>query len=118
MAMKFKHNGDVTIINILGDVDMEEVVQLRNAISTMVHEEHYQLVLDLSKVQHINATGLGIMAESLKKLRAVHGDLRLAHLNPYIQQVFNLTDMTRHFRIYARRQDAIQSYHALTYAAA
>ncbi len=118
MAMKFKQNGDVTVINILGDVDMEEVVQLRNAISTMVHEQHYHLVLDLSRVQHINSTGLGIMADSLKKLRAVNGDLRLAHLNPYIQQVFNLTDMTRHFRIYPRRQDAIQSYHALNCAAA
>lgn len=118
MAIKIEQHGSVTIINLKGDIDMQEVVQIRNVISAMVHEGRYQLVLDLSKVQHINSTGIGILADSLRRLRTMHGDLRLSQLNPYLHNIFELTGMTRYFRIYKKRQEAIRSYKAMNYAAA
>lgn len=118
MTIKFDRIGDVTVIHLKGDIDMEEVVEIRNIISTTIHQRCFRIVLDLERVQHINSTGIGILADSLKRLQALEGDLRLAQLNPYLNKVFELTSMARYFKIYKKRQDAIQSFKTLNYAAA
>jgi len=109
---------DVAVVTLLGDIDMQEVVNIRNTISSVLHNGCYQLVLDFSRVQHINATGIGILTESLRRIRHLHGDLKLANLNPYLRHIFELTGMNRFFQIYNSRQAAIKSFKDYKYIAA
>jgi anti-sigma B factor antagonist len=98
-------------------MDMEEVVEVKNCIAAVAENGCCQMVLDFSRVQHINATGIGILAERLRYLRASAGDLRLAGLNPYLQHIFELTHVRSVFRVFATTTEAVQSFHPYKVAA-
>ena len=118
MTVNMLNENEIALITLFGDIDMQEVVNIRNSISSLLHQGCCQIVLDLSRVQHINATGLGILADSVRRTRVLKGDIRLANLNPYLQHVFELTGMNRVFRIYRDRQTAINGFKSLKYIAA
>ncbi|MBN1596500.1 STAS domain-containing protein [candidate division FCPU426 bacterium] len=110
MTIRLFNEDDVAVISLINDIDMQEVVNIRNTIAQIICSGCHQLVLDLSRVQHINATGIGILAESLRRIRQLQGDLKLAGLNPQLRNVFALTGMDKFFHIYHNRHAAVQSF--------
>ncbi|MCD4812406.1 STAS domain-containing protein [bacterium] len=118
MSIKLLNEEDVAVIGLLGDIDMQEVVNIRNTIASVLDSGCNQLVLDLSRVQHINATGMGILTESLRRIRHLQGDMKLAGVNPYVENIFELTGIKRFFEIHATRGDAVKSFKRYKYAAA
>jgi anti-sigma B factor antagonist len=118
VTIRLEGNDEVAVLSLIGDIDMEEVVDIKNAIASIMSEGCYALVLDLNRVQHINVTGIGILIDSLHRLRALRGDLRLCHLNPYLRHVLEIMGLTRIFRIFENRETAISSFKTLKYAAA
>jgi anti-sigma B factor antagonist len=117
MTVRANQQSGVVILTLCGDMDMEEAVEVKNSITSQVDGGCCQIVLDFSRVQHINSTGIGILADRLRYLRTLAGDLRLAGLSPSLQHVFELTLIRSMFRIYATAGEAVQSYHTCMAAA-
>jgi anti-sigma B factor antagonist len=117
MTVRASQQSGIVVLTLCGDMDMEEAVEVKNSIASQVDKGCCQIVLDFSRVQHINSTGIGILAERLRYLRTVAGDLRLAGLSPSLQHVFELTLIRSVFRIYATAGEAVQSYHSCMAAA-
>jgi anti-sigma B factor antagonist len=107
----------VAIIRLFGDLDMEDMVCIKNIVATLIGDGRGRIVVDFARVQHINATGLGILAERLRTVRLSGGDLRLAGLNPYITSVFELTGLKKSFRTFDSCEAAAQSFGSLGVAA-
>ena len=118
MSLKLVHQDAVAVIHLLGDVDMEDVVSIRNVVASMVEGGCYQFVLNFTRVQHINMTGLGIMVESLRKLRDLNGDLRISNLNMQLRHAMELTGVLKVFRIFKHQQAAVESFKQLNRVAA
>ncbi len=116
MPVKLVERMGIGVIRLLGDLDMEDIVVLRNLISRLLSEGCGQIVLDFERVEHINATGLGILAERQMQVRRREGDLRLAGLNPYLQSIFELTGIQRAFRAYPSVEEAVRSFETLVAA--
>ncbi len=117
MTLKASQQDGVTTIHLHGDVDMEEVVQLKNLISAVVADGCSRIVLDFLRVQHVNVTGLGILADRLRFVRIAGGDLRISSLSPYLQHVFELTGIRNVFRIYDTAHLAARSFQNFLVAA-
>jgi anti-sigma B factor antagonist len=117
VSLKLLSCDEIAVICLSGDVDMEDVVGLRNLIASIMGGGCTQFVLDLARVQHMNSTALGILADSLHRLRVVHGDLRLSGLNPYLKNLFELMGLARVFRMFSDRNDAITSFKPMRCAA-
>ena len=64
------------------------------------------LIVDFSKVDFIDSSGLGMLV-SLFKLMNGKGDMALCSLNPGIMNMFTLTRMDRIFRIYPDKSSAL-----------
>ena len=118
MSLKLVCRDEIAVICLLGDVDMEDVVSIRNAVAAAVKRGCFQFVLDFSRVQHINMTGVGILVESLRKLRELNGDLRISNLNMQLQHVLELTGVLKIFRIFNHQQAAVESFKNLKRVAA
>lgn len=107
MTMKTQCTEETAIVTPLCDLDMPEVVNVRNTLTTLLQRGCVHIVLDFSRVGHINATGLGILAESVHRARWLKGDVVLTGLNPVLSSVFELTGMAKIFRICADRETAL-----------
>lgn len=68
------------------------------------------VLFDLTKMTHIDSSGLGTLVQVLQKTRAAGGTTRLACLQPHPKIVFDITKVFRVFEIYDSLDEARASF--------
>ncbi len=91
---------DWTVIAASGDLDLATAPDLRSRVVAAVGAGARHIVLDLTAVEFVDSTGLGVIIGALKRLRAHDGELRLAGVNRRVVRVLEVTDLTRVFTCY------------------
>jgi len=74
---------------------------------TMIH-------LSLAEVDFINSSGLGVLVSIMKEIRLNKGRLTLSNLASYVQEIFEITQLSHIFEIYVTEEEAIGSYQTVT----
>ena len=71
------------LLQINGEIDMATGPELRQRIVQYVQEGHVHIIIDLTEVDFIDSTGLGVLIGGLKRTRSHDGDLNaLGSQNP------------------------------------
>lgn len=86
--------------------------------ATILHEKLYELieqdkkkvVINLSKVEWMNSTGLGILISGLTTLRNNGGELKLANVTEKIQSLLVITKLVTVFEAFDTVEDAVNSF--------
>ena len=86
------HNNWV-ILQINGEIDMATGPELRQRIVQYVQDGHMNIVLDLTNVDFVDSTGLGVLIGGLKRTRSHGGDLRCIGLTEPLKEMFKLTGL-------------------------
>ena len=76
----------------------------------LVDAEKTQIVLDLLNVEYMSSAGLRAMVSTLKSVKRVNGDLRIANPSPRVEEVLRLAGLTSIFSIYRSRDEAVNSF--------
>ena len=98
--------GDATVVHVDGDLDVYTAPRLKEALEQAVTEGG-RLVLDLSRVQFIDSTALGVLAGTLQHSQSKDGDFRLVVGDPFLLKIFHITGFDGMFSIYPRLEDAL-----------
>jgi len=94
--------------NFLGSL---ERAALRQTVEDLVAAGHTKLVVDPSKTEFMDSTGVGLLINVAKTLRAAGGDARLAGLQDRVHGLFTITRLLGDvFVDYPTTEDALQSY--------
>lgn len=96
-----------TVLPLTGDVDLASAPALRQQLSDLTETSPAFLVVDLSGLEFIDSTGLGVLVGTLRRLRATGGDVRLAAARAGIARVFSVTGLDRVFSLYPTVEDAM-----------
>lgn len=96
-----------TVLPLRGDVDLASAPALRQQLADMTEESPSFLIIDVSDLDFIDSTGLGVLVGTLRRLRGNGGDVRLAAARPGIARVFSVTGLDRVFALYPTVDDAI-----------
>lgn len=99
----------VEIIN-LDRATLREADQLKNLINDKIELGYKKIIIDLSTVEFIDSTFLGVLVNTLKKVAALKGDLKLVGFKPAVRSMFELTRLFRVFESFSDLQDAIRSF--------
>ena len=86
--------------------------------ATLLHDKLYEfiemdkknIVVDLSKVEWMNSTGLGILISSFTTLRNNGGVLKLANVTDKIQSLLTITKLVTVFEAHDSVDEAINSF--------
>jgi anti-anti-sigma factor len=68
--------------------------------------EAKELVVDLTKVDYLDSTALGVLIGGLKRMREVEGNMVLICPSPRIRRVFEITGLDKIFDIYNSQEEA------------
>jgi anti-sigma B factor antagonist len=98
-----------TLITVAGELDIYTAPNLSEAISELVQGGAYHLVIDLTSVEFLDSTGLGVMVAGLKKVRAHDGSLRLVCNQHRLLKTFRITGLSKVFDIRATLEAALGS---------
>ena len=97
------------ILSVRGEVDVYTAPKFRERLIELVSEGKYQIIVDLQAVDFLDSTGLGVLVGGLKRLRSHDGDLMLVCTQARIVKVFEITGLTKVFKIYESVDAAVGS---------
>jgi anti-sigma B factor antagonist len=90
----------------------EESANLRHLVRDHLTESK-QLVLDLGKVSYIDSSGLGVLVGLYSTAAKVGGGLKLANLNPGLEDILQITKVFTVFEVFERAEDAAAAFNSL-----
>ena len=104
MDLKLDHHpkDGIEVVDVEGEIDVYTAPRLRELLIELVNVGHYQLVVNMDKVEFLDSTGLG-----LKRVRAHDGSLDLVCTQERILKIFRITGLTKVFGIHDSVDEAI-----------
>lgn len=100
------NRGGYVIAALSGNLGIASAPALREQILSLLRAASY-LIIDLSAVEHADASGLAALVGSGRRARLLGGSLRLAAPSPEVARVLSATGMNRHLDIFPTIRTAI-----------
>ena len=98
--------GGYAIAALTGDLVIAAAPALREQLRSLLRAAS-QLIIDLSAVEHADASGLAVLVRSGHRARLLGGSLRLAAPSPEVARVLSATGMNQHLDIFPTVRAAI-----------
>ncbi|WP_170783069.1 STAS domain-containing protein [Ruegeria lacuscaerulensis] len=109
MSLTSKTTDSAQIITVHCDrIDAAMAIQFKEEMRQEAEGGAARVVLDLTRVEFIDSSGLGAIVAAMKQLGSDRR-LDLAGLHPFVEKVFRLTRMDTVFKLYPTLGDALAS---------
>ncbi|MBP1928858.1 anti-anti-sigma factor [Methanolinea mesophila] len=99
----------VEVVKVEGRIDASSAPGMEAAINAPLERGVKKIVVDLSGVEYMSSAGLRVLLASLKKVRSLGGEMRLAGMQPFVKEVFDMTGFSRLFSVSATVEEAVKS---------
>lgn len=97
-APKFQMHKEVSedryTFYLMGELDLSQADEVREAVNPIVGEAGRDLVLNLRDLSYIDSTGIGVILSILKARDALKVPLKVEFIPPKIQRLFDITGLT------------------------
>ena len=91
--------GEQAVLTVGGDFQGRNAADVRDALIECLQNGHHSIVVDLTDVSAINATGLGVLISIQQRLESLDGKLSLQGVTNSLKQVFERTRLCQTFDI-------------------
>ena len=91
MGLKLSEKGDLTLIRIGSQLIVGNREQLKEKVLKQLERGSRKFIVDFSKTDYIDSSGLGVLVTLSKKIREEGGELSLAELSEDLRLLFELT---------------------------
>ena len=88
------------VVRVAGDVDIDTAPRLRTAVVELLDLGHRALVVDVSGVEFIDSTGLGVLVGALKETQNREGTLELICTQRRMLNLLHLTGLDEAFIVH------------------
>lgn len=96
-------------IELEGEVDVYTAPQLKQQMITLLESGAKGMIVDLTKVDYLDSTALGVLIGGLKRMRETDGNLVLVCPSPRIRRVFEITGLDKIFDLFGTADEARDS---------
>jgi anti-sigma B factor antagonist len=83
------------------------IPDLKEKLLDTVSSEPDNLIIDLTRVEYLDSSAMGVLFQVQKKMHAYGGALYLVGINATIEMVFKLTKSDQHFIVFADEKAAV-----------
>jgi anti-sigma B factor antagonist len=108
LSISTEAKNDKTVVHVDGDLDVYTAPRLKETLEPVLAGGG-SVVLDLSGVQFIDSTALGVMVGALQLGQANGGALRLVVSDPFLLKIFRITGFDGMFSIFSQLEDALSA---------
>ena len=111
MKLTSREIKDVVVLEPKGKImGGPDATLLHDQLHDFIDQNKKKVVIDLSKVDWMNSTGLGILISGLTTLRNNGGELKLANVTDKIQSLLTITKLITVFECFNTVDDAVASF--------
>jgi anti-sigma B factor antagonist len=101
-----------SLIDLEGEIDVYTAPNLKQQIITLLDSGVRHILINLTNVEYLDSTALGVLIGGLKRLRERDGSLDLICPNPRIKRVFEITGLDKIFDMYTTEEEALDKMRA------
>lgn len=98
------------VLRLTGELDLSSVPEVRRAIRALIDEGAVNFLINLTNLEFIDSSGLGVLVGGLARVREKQGEIKLVCANRRILRVFEMTRLTQLFEIYQDEQAAAADF--------
>lgn len=102
--------GDVAVAAIRGRLDAARVADIKQQVSALPETGVTQVVLELSGLEWIDSSGVGLLVLVYKKVKANGGRVNVACLQRQPQEIFRLLRLESAFTIFDTLESAVADF--------
>lgn len=103
-----KEVGGIPIIAIEGQADIYSAPRLKQEMIRLLEAGKTPFVIDLTMVEYIDSTALGVLIGGLKRVKALDSNMPLICPIPRIRKIFKITGLDKYFDIFQNETEAIE----------
>ena len=95
MNLNIKHEkiNEVLCVFLTGEVDAYTAPKLRETLIPLTEEKAVEIVIDLTGVDYIDSTGLGVFIGALKSSHNHSSSIKLRGLSKRVARLFKITGL-------------------------
>jgi anti-sigma B factor antagonist len=97
------------VVAVRGEVDFGTAPELKRRIGERVDAGARTVVVDLSAVEFIDSTGLGVLVGALRRLQQAGGTLVVVCPNAEMRRIFGIVGLDNVIPLHDTRENAIAS---------
>ena len=100
--------GQWEILTVTGEIDMATAPRFRQRLLAVIGAGAQNVVIDITGVDFIDSTGLGVLMGGAKRVRGAGGDIRLVMAGARLADLIELTRLDRVLDVYESVSAAIE----------
>ena len=101
MDISIRDLGKHKIIEVVGDVDLYNVVELKQTIFKLLDTEDVQsLIIDMKSISYMDSSGIGALVAGQKKVKTKGGKFALMNMKEDVLNILKLATLDQFFKIY------------------
>jgi anti-sigma B factor antagonist len=93
MAVETRHlDGGICVVTISGRLAIGgDTDTLEAAVNNLIAGNQIKVVLDISTLDYVDSSGVGMLISCLTKVKKAGGELKVAGASPRIRRIFSMT---------------------------
>jgi anti-sigma B factor antagonist len=105
-----RKNGIVLFTIREREINHNNAASFKEKLFLEIADGKNQIVLNLTDVEQIDTSGLGVLTFGKRQVNSSGGNIVLVGVNPAIQSLLRIAQLTRVFEIFNNNEEAIQSF--------
>jgi len=97
MSHSISANATTQILNVDGALDALSSPELRPTLDALTRDEGYNIMVDLTGLNHLDSSGVGLLVSLHKRARANHGRVSFIGVKNQPLCIFKLLGLDRAF---------------------
>jgi anti-sigma B factor antagonist len=110
MEVVEKKQDGICILTLKGRLDTNTADEFRAKILQIIEDDTHNIVLDCEGLDYISSAGLRVVLEATKKSKQSQGKIVLCSLQPYIQEVFEVSKFDAFLPLTPSLDDALKEF--------
>lgn len=108
LKTNFVEDGKYIIAELEGELDIENSAFFKEESFDRISEGKVNIIIELSKVNYIDSSGLGVLISIQKEARMNGGSLVLVGISQQVKNMMKMTHLDSFFEIHDRKEEVFE----------
>jgi anti-sigma B factor antagonist len=105
-----RNNGDVSIIDLAGQLTSFASGALRNTIGDLIKQGRKKIVLNVGDLAYLDSSGVGELANCYMSVIKQSGEMKVVGLTAKVEEILKITQLYRVFQEFQNEEAALSSF--------
>ena len=107
MQIKQEEKSGISVCYPIGEININTAPQAKKILDRLISAKKEKIILNFKDVSYVDSSGLAVLVQILKGMRSYGGKLKLTNLSTKVNNLFEITKLTKLFDIEPEEEAAL-----------